>query len=56
MHNMNVKGMIFTGEAGRKAIDQILKAKPVKNKFAYKIKNLVLSQELVLLQQLHLMK
>ena len=38
MHNMNVKGMIFTGEAGRKAIDQILKAKPVKNKFTTSVK------------------
>lgn len=38
MHNMNVKGMVFTGKAGYKAINQILKAKPVKNKFTTSVK------------------
>lgn len=38
MHNMNVKGMVFTGKAGYKAINQILKAKPVKNKYTTSVK------------------
>ncbi len=31
MHNMNVKAIVFRGNEGKKAIKQILNAKPVKN-------------------------
>lgn len=37
MHNMNVKGIIFSGRAGKNAIKQILTAKPVKNEFTTSI-------------------
>ena len=33
MHKMNVVGIVFRGAEGKKAIQQILRAKPVKNKF-----------------------
>lgn len=33
MHKMNVVGIVFRGPEGKKAIQQILRAKPVKNKF-----------------------
>ena len=33
MHTMNVKAIVFRGPEGKKAIKQILKAKPVKNKY-----------------------
>ena len=33
MHNMNVKAIVFRGKEGKKAIKQILNAKPVKNKY-----------------------
>lgn len=35
---MNVKGIVFTGEKGKLAINQILKAKPVKNKYTSTVK------------------
>lgn len=38
MHKMNVKGIVFTGEKGKLAINQILKAKPVKNKYTSTVK------------------
>lgn len=38
MHTMNVKGMIFTGKKGRIAINQILKAKPTKNRYTTTVK------------------
>lgn len=33
MHNMNVKGIFFSGKEGKNAVKQILKAKTVKNEF-----------------------
>ena len=33
MHKMNVVGIVFRGAEGKKAIEQILRAKPVKNRF-----------------------
>ena len=33
MHNMNVIGILFSGKEGKNAVNQILKAKPVRNKF-----------------------
>lgn len=33
MHNMNVKAIVFKGKEGKKAIKQILNAKPVKNEY-----------------------
>lgn len=33
MHKMNVVGIVFRGPEGKKAIQQILRAKPVKNKY-----------------------
>lgn len=33
MHNMNVNAIVFKGREGKKAIKQILNAKPVKNKY-----------------------
>mgnify|MGYP004564459563 CR=1 FL=1 len=33
MHTMNVRAIVFKGEEGKKAIRQILNAKPVKNKY-----------------------
>lgn len=33
MHDTNVQMIVFKGEEGKKAIRQILRAKPVKNKF-----------------------
>ena len=33
MHAVNVKAIIFKGKEGKKAITQILNAKPVKNEY-----------------------
>lgn len=33
MHNMNVNAIVFKGKEGKKAIKQILNAKPIKNKY-----------------------
>ena len=33
MHAMNVRAIIFKGKEGKKAIKQILNAKPVKNEY-----------------------
>lgn len=33
MHNMNVKGIVFSGKEGKNAVKQILTAKPVRNEF-----------------------
>lgn len=33
MHNMNVNAIVFKGKEGKKAIKQILNARPVKNKY-----------------------
>ena len=33
MHKQNVRSIVFKGENGKKAIVQILNAKPVSNKF-----------------------
>lgn len=33
MHKMNVVGIIFRGPEGKKAIQQIMRAKPVRNKY-----------------------
>lgn len=33
MHNMNVNAIVFKGKEGKKAIKQILNAKPVKNEY-----------------------
>ena len=33
MHAMNVRAIIFKGKEGKKAIKQILTAKPVKNEY-----------------------
>lgn len=39
MHKTNVKGIVFTGENGKIAINQILKAKPVRNKYTTTVKS-----------------
>lgn len=39
MHKTNVKGIVFAGEKGKIAITQILKAKPVKNKYTTTVKS-----------------
>lgn len=33
MHKMNVVGIVFRGPEGKKAIQQIMRAKPVRNKY-----------------------
>lgn len=33
MHEMNVVGIVFRGPEGKKAIQQIMHAKPVRNKY-----------------------
>ena len=33
MHKQNVVGIVFRGSEGKKAIMQIMRAKPVKNKY-----------------------
>ncbi|MBQ6058409.1 MAG: hypothetical protein IJJ70_00405 [Treponema sp.] len=33
MHKMNVVGIVFRGSEGKKAIQQIMRAKPVRNKY-----------------------
>lgn len=38
MHKQNVRMIIFRGQEGKKAINQILTAKPVKNKFSMTVK------------------
>lgn len=39
MHAMNVRAIIFKGKEGKKAIKQILNAKPVKNKYTTTVNN-----------------
>lgn len=39
MHAMNVQAIIFKGKEGKKAIKQILNAKPVKNEYTTTVNN-----------------